>query len=65
MHAGKYVYCGGEDGVLYIFDLKGGQLENVLNMSEDLKEIRCIVHHPHRNLIAAVLGDGRVVLWKA
>ena len=59
------MYCGGEDGVLYIFDMKSGQLENVLPMSSNGKEIVAIVHHPHRNVVAAVLSDGRIVLWKA
>lgn len=31
--AGKWLYCVGEDGVLYIFDARSGQLENVLQVS--------------------------------
>ena len=30
--AGKWLYCVGEDGVMYVFDAVGGQLESVLQV---------------------------------
>jgi hypothetical protein len=29
---GKYIYCAGEDAVLYIFDVKSSRLENVIQL---------------------------------
>lgn len=59
---GKYLYCVGEDKVLYIFDTQGGQLENVLEISD--REVIGITHHAHRNLLATITDDGQLKLWK-
>lgn len=73
---GKWLYCMGEDGIMYIFEVKTGQLENVLqvsgatngslevSISNTPKDVVNIVHHPHRNLIATVSDKGVVKLWK-
>ena len=31
--SGKWLYCVGEDGVMYIFDARSGQLENTLQVT--------------------------------
>ena len=52
----------GEDGILYAFDVKGGQLESVLTVSGG--SVVSISHHPHRNLIATISDNGKVKLWR-
>jgi WD40 repeat-containing protein SMU1 len=75
---GKWLYCMGEDGIMYIFEVKTGQLENVLQVSGTIdpsgsivvssshlpQDVVNIVHHPHRNLVATVSDKGVVKLWK-
>jgi len=52
----------GEDGIMYVFDVKGGQLESVLTVSD--APVMSISHHPHRNLIATISDGGKVKLWR-
>eukprot|EP00602_Paraphysomonas_sp_CaronLab_P007893 CAMPEP_0185035328 /NCGR_PEP_ID=MMETSP1103-20130426/26523_1 /TAXON_ID=36769 /ORGANISM="Paraphysomonas bandaiensis, Strain Caron Lab Isolate" /LENGTH=495 /DNA_ID=CAMNT_0027572357 /DNA_START=80 /DNA_END=1570 /DNA_ORIENTATION=+ len=59
---GKWVYCMGEDGVMYMFDTQTGQLENVLEAAD--REVIGIAHHPHRNLVATITDNGELKLWK-
>jgi len=59
---GHWLYCGGEDGTLYAFNVESGQLDHVLEASD--REIISIAHHPHRNLIATVNDAGMLKLWK-
>jgi WD40 repeat-containing protein SMU1 len=47
---------------MYTFDVKGGQLESILQVSATT--VASIVHHPHRNLIATIGDSGKVKLWK-
>ena len=37
---GRFLYCVGEDGVLYAFDAAGGQLENVLQVRGSQARLR-------------------------
>eukprot|EP01038_Epipyxis_sp_PR26KG_P011992 gene11992-16055_t len=64
---GRWLYCVGEDGILYIFDVKNGQLETFLEIasnSTSRRDVTGISHHPHRNLIATIGKDGIVKLWR-
>lgn len=60
---GKWLYCAGEDGILYIFDVPLGRLESVLQIS-DAAEIIGLFHHPFRNLLGSIAADGQLKLWK-
>jgi WD40 repeat-containing protein SMU1 len=68
---GKWVYCVGEDGVMYIFDAVTGQLDNVLEVSRPTapsgdhgREIIGLAHHPSRNVMASITDDGILKTWK-
>mmetsp|Transcript_23707 Transcript_23707/g.63746 ORF Transcript_23707/g.63746 Transcript_23707/m.63746 type:complete len:540 (+) Transcript_23707:406-2025(+) len=62
---GKWAYCAGEDGKVYVFDLshsEGAQLEHIVKVAD--KDLIGICHHPHRNLLATHAADGMLKLWK-
>jgi WD40 repeat-containing protein SMU1 len=59
---GKWIYCVGEDGIVYTFDTAGGQLENILQVSD--REVIGISHHPLRSQLMTITDDGQLKLWK-
>lgn len=64
---GKWLYCVGEDGIMYMFDMLSGQLESVLQLTKEAgsrEEIIGIAHHPHRNIITSIADNGQLRLWK-
>ncbi|PNW88232.1 hypothetical protein CHLRE_01g020400v5 [Chlamydomonas reinhardtii] len=60
---GEYIYCLGEDGILYCFGANSGKLEHVMNVHE--KGPIGLAHHPHRNVIASYAAEGPLRTWKA
>ena len=67
---GKWLYCGAEDGTLYIFDIQGGALESKLSVSGadstggSKLEIIGVSHHPHRNLLVTITDIGQLRVWR-
>lgn len=68
---GRWLYCAAEDNVIYIFDLKAGQLEDVITLQIESglpaqeQEVVELAHHPQRNLLAAVQRNGSVKFFSS
>lgn len=57
---GSYVYCLGEDGLLYAFSASG-KLDHSVKAHE--VEPAGVCHHPHANLLATFSVDGSLRIW--
>jgi WD40 repeat-containing protein SMU1 len=60
---GEWVYCVGEDRILYCFKSEAAKLEHTIALSGT--DVVGLVHHPRRNLVATYATDGLLKVWVA
>lgn len=60
---GDWVYCVGEDHILYCFRSEAAKLEHTIALSAN--DVVGLVHHPRRNLLATYATDGLLKVWVA
>jgi WD40 repeat-containing protein SMU1 len=60
---GEWVYCVGEDRILYCFRSEASKLEHTIALST--ADVVGVVHHPRRNLLATYATDGLLKVWVA
>ena len=66
--AGKFAYCLTESGVMCVFDMKSGQLEETVVLAKPGSErgaITVLTHSPQRNLLSTLETSGVLRFWTA
>eukprot|EP01062_Namystynia_karyoxenos_P039904 TRINITY_DN29043_c0_g1_i1.p1 TRINITY_DN29043_c0_g1~~TRINITY_DN29043_c0_g1_i1.p1 ORF type:complete len:554 (+),score=197.41 TRINITY_DN29043_c0_g1_i1:98-1663(+) len=58
---GEWVYCAGEDRILYCFQMRSGRLEHTLALSK--ADVIGLAHHPTRNYVVSYGVDGALRVW--
>jgi WD40 repeat-containing protein SMU1 len=60
---GEWLYCLGEDNVLYCFSMASSKLEHLMPVADS--GAIGLAHHPHRNQVATYADEGMLQLWIA
>ena len=60
---GKWIYCVGGDGIMYMFNSSTGQVEKFLKIS-DGEEVIGVAHNPKSNILCTIADHGQLRLWK-